>query len=111
MAWLTRQDDVLAAVHDRREEWASSGEGVVVLRGLLVVARPGQAADEKGAFDVAWCRVESGGDVERLEVVRLAPGRRRPILLGLSGRVLVLARAGALSRWGLAVGDHLEVRA
>jgi uncharacterized membrane protein (UPF0127 family) len=55
-------------------------------------------------IDVAFCDCDLVVlAVVRVSPMRLAMPRRR-------GRAVVEAQAGAFERWGLRVGDHLELR-
>lgn len=107
MSWLLRDDDVLAALEERRRGWAVSLRGAVVLRGPGVV----HTLAAPVALDLAWCAVVCEGDKERLEVRRIAsigPGRvARPRLYR---GALVVANQGSFERWRLKVGDRLEIR-
>lgn len=108
MAWLMRDDRVLAAlevVNSRRER----------MRGLLgrngidgaLLLRPGKSVHSFGmrfAIDVAFCD-------RRMVVIRtvcLPPNRvTRPTL---RGHCIIEAEAGAFERWELRPGDQLEVK-
>jgi hypothetical protein len=110
MSWLLRDGDVLASVEDRRRGWQASLQGALVLRGPTVVQTltPGHPQ----ALDVAWCaRAERNGDRQALRVRRIGViGPRRVSPPHLGGGSLVVAPAGTFERWGLRVGDCLEVR-
>ena len=108
MAWLLRDGDVLAAA----EVASTFGER---LKGLLgrdgldgaLVLRPARSVHTIGmrfAIDVAYCdpdlRVLA---VRTMRPHRMAVPRRR-------AKVVVEAEAGAFERWGLRVGDQLELR-
>ena len=93
MAWLTRDDQVLASF--------GTG-GVRHVRGPALVHTFGAARP----LDVAWCQ----GSDETLEVRRIATvGRFRVARPCLRGHAAVVAPAGAFERWNLRVGDRLEV--
>ena len=108
MAWLLRDGDVLAAA-----EVASSISSR--LRGLLgrdgldgaLVLRPARSVHTIGmrfAIDVAFC----DRDLRVLSVCTMRPhrmGAPRP-----KAKVVIEAEAGAFERWGLRVGDQLELR-
>ena len=94
MAWLTRDDQVLATL-------GAGGTRLVRRPALIHTLRGGEP------LDVAWC-VEQPDDA--LEVRRLATvGRFRVARPCLVSHAAVVAPAGAFERWGLRVGDRLEV--
>ncbi|HUY07747.1 MAG TPA: hypothetical protein VMU99_10855 [Acidimicrobiales bacterium] len=103
MAWLLKDGEVLASCDD-----ASAGPlsripiGSPVGAQLLSITRL-HIAGAKGA-DIASL------DAER--VVRAISSFRpwRPILAKNPGKMFVVAERGAFARWGLTVGDRLEVR-
>jgi hypothetical protein len=106
VAWLVRDGDVLAAVEvvdSRRPGRAVASlkdvEGALLLRRPLVVHTFGAGL----AVDVAFC----DRDMAVLSTVCLSRhglARPRP-----GAACAVVARAGAFERWGLALGDRLEV--
>jgi uncharacterized protein len=108
MPWLLRDGDVLCVV----EEATSFGSR---LKGLLgqegvegaLLLRPAKSVHTVGmrfAIDVAFC----DRDLVVLDVVTLRPHRMsRP---RRRCKVVIEAQAGAFERWGLRVGDQLEVR-
>jgi uncharacterized membrane protein (UPF0127 family) len=106
--WLVRDGDVLAAA-----EVASGGrarrkgllgrdsfEGALVLRPCRHVHTVGM----RFAIDVAFCDVQ--GVV--LKTRTLAPWRLSPVVYRAA--FAVEAEAGAFERWGLRVGDRVELR-
>ena len=108
VTWLLRDGDVLASaevassVADRsRGLLGRSGfDGAMVLRDTRSVHTLGM----RFAIDVAFCT----RDLEVVDTVRMVPWR-----MGLPrrrGRVVIEAEAGAFERWGLKVGDRLELR-
>ena len=108
MAWLLRDGDVLASL-----EVADSGRAR--RRGLLgrdeldgaLLLRPCRSVHTVGMrfpIDVAWC----DRDLVVLRTARL--GRHRVSRPVLRSSAVVEATAGSFARWGLAVGDRLEVR-
>lgn len=106
--WLVRDAEVLATaetVSDRRARRRGllgrpGYEGALVLRPCRQVHTVGM----RFAIDVAFC--DRDGVVRRVATMR--PGRvSRPCL---AAAWAVEAEAGAFSRWGLAVGDRLELR-
>jgi hypothetical protein len=110
MSWLLRDGDVLASLEDRRRGWQETLQGALVLRGPAVVqtVTRGQAR----ALDVAWCapaKLDGGRQALRVRrITVVGPRRMSPPHLGGGG--LVVAPAGTFERWGLHVGDCLEVR-
>jgi hypothetical protein len=109
MAWLLREDEVLAAVEDRRPGWQASLQGAIVLRGpaLVQTLTPSVARP----LDVAWCSsavLDEGRPVLRVRKLKTV-GRHRilPPRFGHGG--LIVAPAGTFERWRLQVGDCLEV--
>ena len=109
MPWLLRDGDVLASLEVAASRSArrrgllgrDSIEGALLLRPCRSVHSFGM----RFPLDVAWCDAD-------LVVRRIAtvPRHRltRPVV---QARAVVEAEAGAFERWGLAVGDQLEVRA
>jgi uncharacterized protein len=106
--WLLRDGDVLCAL----EMADSAAERRGALRG-----RNGY----DGALHVAGCRTAHtigvrfpvdaaflSGDLTVLRVAQLKPWR--VALGGPSARSVVQTQAGSFERWGLRVGDQLEVR-
>ena len=108
MPWLVRDGDVLCSL----EEATSFGAR---LKGLLgrdgidgaLLLRPAKSVHTIGmrfAIDVAFC----DGDLVVLDTVCLRPQRMtRP---RRRAKVVIEAEVGAFERWGLRVGDQLEVR-
>lgn len=108
MPWLACGDQVLASLEIARDRRSRR-------RGLL------GRADLTGAFLIERCRaVHTIGMSFAIDVVYLDAGRRvididtmPPGRIGrprLGARSVVEAREGAFERWGVAVGDTLEVR-
>jgi uncharacterized protein len=105
--WLLRDGDVVCAL----EMTESAGERGV-LRGRLGCegalhlpgARTVHTARMKFPVDVAFL----SGDLTVVRVARLKPWR--VAIGGRSARSAVETEAGALERWGVRVGDQLEVR-
>ncbi|MGO9027132.1 MAG: DUF192 domain-containing protein [Acidimicrobiales bacterium] len=108
MTWLLRDDDVLAAA----EVASTPGQrakgllgrdgfqGAMVFPGVRAVHTVGM----RFAIDVAFCDKE---------MVVVGVTTMRPWRVGLPrrrARSLIEAEAGAFERWGLHVGDHLELR-
>ena len=108
MAWLVRDEEVLASVEVAGSAWGRARgllgrdgfEGALLLRPALSVHTLGMRFD----LDVAFC----DGDLLVLETLRMPRWRvGRP---RLKARAVIEAEAGAFERWSLAVGDSLEVR-
>jgi hypothetical protein len=106
--WLLRDGDVVCAL----EMTDSMGERLRGLRGRsgceggmhLAGARAVHTAGMKFPLDVAFL----SSDLLVLRMVRLAPWR---VALPRRGaRSLMAFEAGALERWGVHVGDQLDVR-
>jgi uncharacterized membrane protein (UPF0127 family) len=109
MAWLVRDGEVLAAAEvasgraaRRRGLLGRDGvDGAVV----LIPCKQVHTLGMRFPIDVIWC----GGDGRVLRIATLVPHRiSRPVL---RARSVIEAGSGAAARWGLEVGDELEVRA
>jgi len=105
VTWLLRSSDVLAAIEPRDRGWQRSLQGAVVVRRPAVV----RTVTAAGELDVAWC-VPATEPTGGLVVVRVATLGRRRVAVPLRACALVVAPAAAFDRWGLRVGDCLEVR-
>lgn len=108
MPWLIRDGEVLATLEiaGTRQARRRGLLGRDGLEGALLL-RPGRAVHTLGMrfpIDVAYCDAEL-----RVRSVRtMVPwriGAPRP-----RSRAVVEAEAGAFARWGLSVGDLLEVK-
>ena len=106
--WLLRDGQVLAALEiarggSARRKGLLGRDG---LEGALLIdpCRWVHTIGMRFALDVAY--VDGGGVV--LKTVRMVPGRLG--LPMLRARQVVEAEAGAFARWGLHVGDAVEVR-
>ena len=108
MPWLVRGDEVLAAAEvaitgaQRRKGLSGrdSVEGVLVIRPCRQVHTFGM----KFPIDVAFC--DRYGFV--LHATTLGPGRlSKPVFRAYFA---IEAAAGSLSRWGVSLGDVVEVR-
>ena len=105
--WLLRDGDVLCAL-----EMADSPAERAALRGRsgcdgalhIEGARSVHTAGMKFAIDVAFL----SGDRVVVRVAQLKPWRLA--VGGRTARSAVETEAGALERWGIRVGDQLEVR-
>jgi uncharacterized membrane protein (UPF0127 family) len=106
--WLLRDGDVVCALEmadsdeERREAWRGRDacEGALHLAGVRTV----HTAHMRFEVDVAFL----SDDLTVLRVARLKPWRAARG--GRRARSVVEAEAGALERWGVRVGDQLEVR-
>jgi uncharacterized membrane protein (UPF0127 family) len=108
VTWLLRDGDVLATAEvassfGQRSKGLlgrTSYEGAMVLPHTRAVHTLGM----RFGIDVAFCDKEMVVlDVTTLAPWRMSVPRRR-------GRCVIEAQAGAFERWGLRVGDHLELR-
>lgn len=108
MSWLLREEDVLAALEQRRRGWKSSLQGAVILRRPALVQTLSPAVD----LDVAWCvPAPSEGDREAYLVKHISTvPSRRCTMPRLTAGVLLVAPAGSFERWQLSVGDCLEIK-
>lgn len=104
MAWLTRDDEVLASLERGRRPSPGPATGAAVLRHRPLLVR----APLRGTLDVAWCRPGPDGPLEVRRVRCLGP--RRPVAAGWGAPVVIMAAGGAFERWQLQVGDRLTVR-
>ncbi|HEY2564141.1 MAG TPA: DUF192 domain-containing protein [Acidimicrobiales bacterium] len=108
MTWLLRGGDVLAAAEVVRSGFplGQGLQGRDSYSGALVLERT-RAVHTFGMrfpLDVAYCD-------EDLVVVRVR--RMRPWRVGMPcprARLVIEGEAGSFERWGLAVGDTLEMR-
>ena len=108
MAWLVSDARVMASaeVAETRSAQRRGLLGRADLDGALVI-RPCRSVHTIGMkfpIDVAF--VDAGGVVMKT----LQMPRHRLGLPVLKARIVIEARAGAFSRWGLNVGDVVEVR-
>lgn len=108
MAWLLRDGDVLAAV-DVAASFGARLKGLLGRDGIegALLLRPAKSVHTVGMrfpIDVAFC----DRDLVVVDVVTLSPHRMtRP---RRRARCVIEAEAGAFERWGLRVGDQLELR-
>ncbi len=108
MAWLLRDGEVLATLEVAADRRARS-RGLLGRDGfegalLLERTRSVHTVGMRFPIDVAVC----DADLVVLRTRRLRPGRVTLPVRG--GRHVLEAEAGAFARWGLVVGDQLEVR-
>lgn len=108
MAWLLRDDQVLAALELAEARRAR-------MRGLLgrdhvdgaLLIRPGKSVHSFGmrfAIDVAFC----DKNMVVLRTVGMRPNRMTRV--SLRGTCIIEAEFGAFARWKLEPGQQLEVR-
>ncbi len=108
MAWLMRDDQVLAAI-DIAESFRERSRGLLGRDGVegALLLRPARQVHSFGMrfpIDVAFCT----DDLVVVRTLSLPPRRiTRP---SLRCRCVIEAEAGAFARWGLLPGDQLEVR-
>jgi uncharacterized protein len=108
VAWLVHEGRVLATI-DTADTLASRGRGLLGrdnFEGALWL-RPARSVHTLGmrfAIDAAFCDDE----LRVVRITTLAPNR--VTLPVRSARSVVEAEAGMFSRWGIRVGDQLEVR-
>jgi len=108
MSWLVAQDKVLATL-EIADTWQTRLKGVLGrerFEGALLIkpAFSVHTIGVKSVLDVAYC----DGDLVVLDIVTMAPNRMgKP---RIRARQVVEAPKGSFERWGIAVGDQLEVR-
>jgi uncharacterized membrane protein (UPF0127 family) len=108
MSWLLRQGDVLAGC-EVADGLVARSRGLLGQDGydgamVLPRTRSVHTFGMKFPVDVAVC----DADLVVIAVVRLRPWRMSRPRRG--GRSVIEAEAGAFERWGLKVGDQLELR-
>ncbi|MGH9301098.1 MAG: DUF192 domain-containing protein [Acidimicrobiales bacterium] len=108
MPWLLRQNDVLATleVAESFRERALGLLGRDEVPGALLI-RPARSVHTIGmrfAIDVAFCDKE----LMVLSTTTLSPFRLT--VPRMRARCVIEAPAGAFARWGLGVGDQLEIK-
>lgn len=108
MAWLLREDEVLAAleVASARKDRMRGLLGRDGIDGALLI-RPGKSVHSFGMrfpLDVAFC----DRNMVVLRTVCLPPNRLTRLSLRCSN--IIEAEMGAFERWKLRPGDQLEVR-
>ena len=106
--WLVRDGEVLAAAQtaQTRRERTRGLLGRDGFTGALVFRRCRQVHTfgMRFAIDVAFCRAD--GVVLRISSLR--PWRLSPLVWRAA--FVIEAEAGAFERWGLRVGDQVEVK-
>ncbi len=108
MSWLLRNGDVLAGA-EVAEGFSARSRGLLGRPGydgamVLPRTRAVHTLGMRFAIDVAFC----DKDMVVVGTTRLPPWRIT--LPRRGGRSIVEAEAGAFERWGLRVGDQLELR-
>lgn len=106
--WLVKNARVLASLEvcrSRRRKakgllGRDSLEGAVMLMGSRSVHTVGMKFDIDVAFVDEECRV--------LKIIHMPPNRVSPLVMKARGVIEV--EAGTFARWGVTVGDELEVR-
>jgi len=109
MAWLVSEGRVLASLEvvDTARGRMRGLVGRECVEGALLL-RPARGVHTFGVrfpIDVAFC----GADMRVIDIVTMQPSRLGRPRIG--ARVIIETAAGCLQRWGVAVGDQLEVRA
>jgi len=116
VAWLVREGAVIASleVAATRRARRRGLLGREAIDGALLL-RPCRSVHTLGmriTIDVAHCRPEAfdgiSGTVRVVRVCTMRPGRLG--LPVLHSRAVLESAAGSLGRWGVRVGDVLEVR-
>jgi uncharacterized membrane protein (UPF0127 family) len=108
VTWLLRDGDVLATA-EVASTLAQRSKGLLGRRSyegamILPHTRAVHTLGMHFGIDVAFCDKEMVVlDITTLAPWRMSVPRRR-------GRSVIEAQAGAFERWGLRVGDHLELR-
>jgi uncharacterized membrane protein (UPF0127 family) len=109
MPWLVADGRVLASV-EIAEAYRSRAKGLLGRQGIegALLLRPARSVHSFGMrfpIDVAFC----DADLYVLDIVALRPHRvTRP---RWRARAVIEAEAGAFDRWGVRVGDQVEIRA
>lgn len=108
MSWLVAEDKVLATL-EIADTWGTRLKGVLGrerFEGALLIkpAFSVHTIGVKAVLDVAYC----DGDLCVLDIVTMAPNRMgKP---RFRARQVIEAPKGSFERWGISVGDQLEVR-
>ena len=108
MPWLVADGRVLASV-EIAEAYRSRAKGLLGRNGIdgALLLRPARSVHSFGMrfpIDVAFC----DADLYVLDIVVLRP--HRMTLPRWRARAVIEAEAGAFDRWGVHVGDQVEVR-
>ena len=108
MPWLVADGRVLASV-EIAEAYHTRFKGLLGRNGIdgALLLRPARSVHSFGMrfpIDVAFC----DADLYVLDIVALRP--HRMTLPRWRARAVIEAEAGAFDRWGVHVGDQVEVR-
>lgn len=108
MSWLVRDGEVLASL-EVAGSMSARMAGLLGREGIdgAMLIRPARAVHTFGMrfpIDVAFCDRQ----LQVLAAVCMVPNRLS--LPRLRSRCVIEAEAGAFARWGLEVGDRLEVK-
>lgn len=108
MAWLLRDGEVLASV-ELAESFVGRLRGLLGRRGLdgAILIRPARSVHTIGMrfpLDVAYCDAR----LRVLDICTMPPHRMGRPRIGATA--VIEAEAGAFERWGLRVGDELDVK-
>jgi uncharacterized membrane protein (UPF0127 family) len=108
VTWLLRDGDVLAAA-EVADGWSLRAKGLLGRNGyegamVLPHARSVHTVGMRFPIDVAFC----DRDLVVLAIARVRP--MRVALPRMRCRSVIEAEAGGFERWGLRVGDRLELR-
>jgi len=108
MAWLVRDGEVLASL-EVAESFRDRSKGLLGRDGVngALLIRPAKSVHTLGMrfpIDVAFC------DKHFVVLSMITMRRHRMGLPRVRARAVLEAEAGAFERWGLAAGDHLEIK-
>jgi uncharacterized membrane protein (UPF0127 family) len=108
MPWLVADGRVLASV-EIAEAYRTRAKGLLGRNGIdgALLLRPARSVHSFGMrfpIDVAFC----DADLYVIDIVALRP--HRMTLPRWRARAVIEAEAGAFDRWGVHVGDQVEVR-
>jgi len=108
MTWLVRDGQVLASL-ELADSVRSRTRGLLGRDGIdgAILLRPARSVHTfrmRFAIDVAFC----DASLRVLRITTLAPNRITWPVRG--ARAVIECEAGLLAKWGVAVGDELEVR-
>lgn len=108
MPWLVRDDEVLCSL-EIAEDTRSRRRGLLGrdgIEGAILLTKAASVHTIGMRFDIDVCFL----DRDLVVVDRVCMRRHRLGRPRLRARSVVEAEAGAFDRWGLAVGQQLEVR-
>ena len=108
MAWLVKEGQVLASL-EVMDSFRGRGRGLLGRDGIdgAILLKPARAVHTIGMrfpIDVAFC------DSDMVVVRKVRMGRHRLGRPCLKACQVIEAQAGAFDRWGLEVGDQLDVK-